>query len=262
LQPEGGTAASGAQTWNLQPQDVRLQHGDTVRLRFNVSEIRLGGTVPLLVEMNVGDYTYVGYDGGQIVEVFHVVEVPPTGDSGGSGLTIEQVRELLRQVRTLPFVTITPLRVFRGNRAEFELWFHPQQRATSDEGRLDELNVRIFMEAISSDNELAVTQVPIVDEDGVRLVQRFSPIHYRVQVNLDPLFELDNTQPSYARFVFPLDEDNRITTTEGEFDNIRAYMEELNIKLDGSFIRLEETGEEVLVVYVRFDPLLLNRGDF
>jgi hypothetical protein len=258
LRPEGGTTAEGAQTWTLQPINTQLQHGDTVRLRFNVSEIRQGGTVPLLVAMNVGGYTYVGYDGGEVVEVLHVVEVPPTSDGGG-GLTIEQVRELLRQVRTLPFATITPLRVFRRNRAEFELWFHPQQRATSDEGRLDELNVRIYMEAIrESVNELAVTQVPIVEEG----VQRFSPIHYRVQVNLAPLLELGNTQPSYARFVFPLDEGNRITTSDGDFENIRAYMEQLNIKLDGSFIRLEETDEDALVVYVRFDPLLLNRGDF
>jgi hypothetical protein len=248
LQPEGGTAASGAQTWNLQPQDVRLQHGDTVRLRFNMNEIRREGEVPLLVEMNVGDYTYVGYDGGQVVEVFHVVEVPPTSDGGG--LTEEQVRELLRdllqQVRTLPFVTITPLMWNREEQVEYELWFHPAHRAENGEVRFGNVNVRVYMEVPRAG---AAVRVP-VEEIG-----QFGPAHYTVRLNLSPLFNFDTNRPTYARFVFPLDEGNSIVNSEGDFATIREYMERLNIKLDGSYIiSTNDDGneQEALVVYVRF----------
>jgi hypothetical protein len=264
LDPAGDSSDAGAQTWVLRPTATQLQHGDTVRLRFSVSEIRRGGTVPLLVDMNVGDYTYVGYDGVQTVEVFHVVEIPPAGDGGGGGLTIgevrQQVRELLQQVPTLPFVTITSigirsLNLIRSQVAEYELWFHLARRAESGGDLLRDLNVRVYIEVPDA---RTVVSVPIqnIDQEG--------PVHYTVQVSLNPLAEFNARQPTYARFVFPLDQGNRITTSDGDFNNIRAYMENLNITLDGSYIiSIDDEGneQEALVVYVRFDPLLLNRRD-
>jgi hypothetical protein len=95
----------------------------------------------------------------------------------------------------------------------------------------------------------AAVRVP-VEEIG-----QFGPAHYTVRLNLSPLFDLDTNRPTYARFVFPLDEGNSIVNSEGDFATIREYMERLNIKLDGSYIiSTNDDGneQEALVVYVRF----------
>lgn len=94
---------------------------------------------------------------------------------------------------------------------------------------------------------------------GIDNLNQLGGHHFNVRVNLERLFDFDTNQPTYARFVFPLDEGNSISNREGDFANLREYMEQLNIKFDGYYAVEAETGQDVLVIYVRFDPALLGR---
>lgn len=245
--PFGGSGDTGSQMWVLRPRQAVLQHGDLIRLRFNTDRVLPGRRQSLTAAMRAGQYTFVGYDGAQQIEVVHVVEiaVAPSG-----GISEEQVREIMRQVRTLPFVTITPLRWNRENLADFELWFHPNQVVDSGEAKMDNLNFQVYME---------VPRAGVVVQVRVERLDQFGGHHYNASVNLEPLFNFDTNQPTYARFVFPLDEGNIISNSEGEFANLREYMEKLNVKFDGYYVIEAETGQEVLVIYVRFDQALLGR---
>lgn len=257
LLPTGGSSVAGSQMWGLRPRQVVLQRGDFVRLRFNADQIQLQGDrgQPLSAALRAGQYTFVGYDeSSSLIEVVYAVEVPV---AGGGGISEEQVRDIIRQVRTLPLVTITPIQWNdEENLADFELWFHPQQRAVYGKIGIDNLNLRVYMETVTeAADTVGIIPVPIEGEGPSRI----HPILYRIQVRVESEPGIILTQPAYARFVFPIDEGNSISNSEGEFETLRQYMNDLNIKLDGSYIFLEETGEEALVVYVRFDPLLLRQ---
>ena len=255
--PFGGNGDSGSSMWVLRPRQIGLQRGDIVRLRFSTDQVLVGGAQLLTEAMHAGQYTFVGYDGVQQIETFHVVEIPV---APGGGISEEQVRELLRQVRTLPFVTITPLGWNRENQANFELWVHPNQFADEGEANLRDLTFRVYIE---------IPQTPPVDGGaggggavvpvGIDDLNQFGGHHFNVRVNLERLFDFDTNQPTYVRFVFPLDEGNFISNREGDFANLREYMERLNIKFDGYYAVEAETGQDVLMIYVRFDQALLDR---
>lgn len=242
----GGGGTEGATLWILRPRQAVLQDGDQVRLRFDTAQIRVRGQQPLTTAMRQGQYTFVGYDGDRQIAAFHAIEIPTVT---GGGISEEQVRELIRQVRTLPLATITPTNWNRENLADFELWFHPEQFVDQGEAKISDLNFRVYMEAPQAGQ---VVPVEIVNVD------QFGGYHFNVQVNIERLFNFDNPRPTYARFVFPLDEGNIISNREGDFPTLREYMTKFDTKFDGYYAFEEETGREVLVIYVRFDPLILD----
>jgi hypothetical protein len=241
------TAVNGAlNQWELRPSQVILRNGDQVLLTFASDQLQLPNGQSLTEAMRQGNYRYVDDDGAGQISAFYSVEIAPEAD----GISAEEVNEIVRRVRTLPLVTITPTSWNRTNVAQFELWFHPHQQADQGDSRMGEPNFRVYMEVIQTGQ---VVPVSITD------LSRLGPYHFNALVDFSDLFEFGQRLPTYARFVFPIDNGNSIETREGTFASLREYMDRLNIKFDGYFVREEVSGEEVLVIYVRFEPFLLGQ---
>lgn len=232
--------------WSLRPRRAELQDGDQLLLRFAADQIELRGGQSLTAAMRSAQFAYLGYDGIQQITAAHVVAIPA---APGEGISEEQVREIIRELRTLPLLTVTPLGWVEAS-ALFELWFHPSQIASSGVAGMTDVNFRVYMENPRSGT---VVETPINQLDQV------GGYHFRTEVDLRPLFETGIEAPLYARFVFPLDRGNTITIGNRRFATLRDYMTELNIKLDGyslTDVAGEQERQEVVVVYVRLHPLL------
>src|SRR5690606_12524304 len=83
----------------------------------------------------------------------YIVDIPPrSGPPPDGGLTEEQVLELIGRVKTLPFVTITPiLRPFEEpsnglDALTCELWFHLDEDLFTYEAAVRELPFQILAE--------------------------------------------------------------------------------------------------------------------
>jgi len=241
--------AGPAHTWRLTPSRVQLADGELLTLRFDANLIRVGSADgPTLTEfMRSQRLTFVGYDGDHHIEAYHFVNVPPPAPEPEPGLTLEQVLELLRTLRTLPLVTISPVASEPEKFVDYELWFHLDLLADGYEGALEELNLTIYAEIFE---DIFPMPFEIIDRPkrNVYVVRVFA-----AEADVD-LFG----QHSYLRFAFPLDVGNLIKSAEGSFGSLREYIKAQQVKFEGYFVTIKETGEEALVVYSRLQQTRLG----
>ncbi|MAS32883.1 MAG: hypothetical protein CL610_02675 [Anaerolineaceae bacterium] len=237
MAPAAGGANQPTEQWILRPRQAFLQDGDLIELIIDANLLQLSERMTVFEAMQRGQYTYVGHDGTGMIETFGVVDIPPTATGG---LTEEEVRKMLDQVRTLSFATITEVERLDDFLLRCELWFHPDVIVDQPLARLQEPNFRVYMEAPEAGE---IVQVEVQD------LTRIGFNHFIALIDGSRLANLDKV-PTYARFVFPLDEGNVIETRNGAF-NLREYMQRFNIKFDGYFVNEQERREEALVIYVR-----------
>lgn len=234
----------------------RLADGHMVEIRFQTDRVRLGERT--LTEMlRSADQAYLGYDGETTLTVYYIVDAPPQEREEPGGISEEEARELIDRevdaVRTVPFVTITPLRRDRETAsATYELWFHldfiiDEQQVPGVEvnglANLSENTLGIFSEV-----EGRLVEIPLADvaQPGP------APNIYRVTVQSEEITALQ-----YVRFVFAIDPVNEEQLTVGS-ESLRDFIDAHNVKFDGYYANYVVARDDqpietpAIVVYVRW----------
>lgn len=263
--PADETGADGNHLiWSLRQQGrgQPLADGQLLELRFNTDQIRIGSRT-LTEVLHAEPYAYLGYDGAQTLTAYYIVDETAAVQTGG--ITEAEVRKIVEErfnaIRTVPFVTITATDMETTGMVFYELWFHPDlvyaEGKMPEVGLLENLNeetLRIYTEI--DDQRLAPVDIRSLDRTRGNL--------YRVFVDARALRERfgPNADISlrYVRFVFLLDSDLKLETSEGGF-SIMDYMREASIKFDGFFSRYTlPNGDEhpVIVSYARL-PIEMER---
>jgi hypothetical protein len=148
--------------------------------------------------------------------------------------TLSDVLNQLLNLSTQPLVTITPATTWQEV-PSFELWFHLNPDAETNKVFIQDTPVvKVFAEQ-SGDNDATLAMDCPVVRTGQRNV-------FSVKPNLDAWKKAG--QPSYLRFVFPLDE-QKVAVDPKKTVSLREYSTQGPIKFEGY------NGKDAIIVYVR-----------
>lgn len=229
--------------------DPKPEDGMLLTFRFDATKVTAGGSTPA-GQMVEQQFAYLDYDGAQTITARYVVSLPQAVQEPGGGLTEQEVLDLIGKVKTLPFVTITPL-IDSFQRSEqgldalaCDLWFHLDQDPTQYVAAVKELTFEILSEVKGKLFRLVPTLKQVernLFEAGLRLENGFEQGQY-----------------TFMRFLFPLDKifivvesDNPAAAWNG---TLREYIKQFNVKFDGYF----GDGSPFLVAYVRTPVFRVN----
>ena len=255
--PADTTGANGNHMiWSMRPpgRESPLEDGQLLEIRFNTDQVRLGNRT-LTQVLQDEDYGYLGYDGENTLTVYYIVDAPQVAQQPQpGGLTEAEVQAMIDAVRTVPFVTITPVAFETPDMITYELWFHMDVQFTPGgipevgllEG-LSEENFRVYVELPGE--RLGRVEVQNIDQERGNI--------YTLFADGSKLAEEYGEEPGvglrYLRFVFLLKSDLKITTRAGTF-TIPEYMDNFDIKFEGYFSEYalpEGDAQNVIVSYVR-----------
>lgn len=223
--------------WQLKLNRAELKDGDVLSFRFDTDQLSFPETGQTLTEwMKAENVHLIGYDGEHHIHAIHLMEAFP--EQQPTGLSKDEVSEMIDAVRTLPLVTITTRRYrTQPPSLECELWFHVDMQPDVYEGEVEEPRVRLFLEAGERRLFEANTEI-----------EKVRPNLFRLIATHEAIAEIPE-QLYYARFVFPLN-GIQIKNADGTFDNLHTFMKKYTIKFDGYYMRLREDGE-ALILYER-----------
>jgi len=224
-----------------------LQHGDLLTFEFDPLHINYGleeGSPKLAEAIKTNGLNFLGYDGQKIRQYF-IVEADT-----------RRVREAVRSLRTVPFVTITPLGLTNdqaGNQL-FELWFHldaqfADNRAWMPVNKTNQLpGLSVFAERPGP------TEIEPIRISALEAVGDYRKV-FHVQTASDNL--LYPASLRYLRFVFDLS--NVVVKVGDDKDAplvpIYWYMRENTLQFEGYWLEPGRSASErnpgSVVVYVR-----------
>ena len=229
--------------------DPKPEDGMLLTFQFDATKIAAGGSTPA-GQMVAQQFAYLDYDGAQTITARYVVSLPQVTQEPGGGLTEKDVLELIGRVKTLPFVTVTPLiesfqRTEQGLDAlNCDLWFHLDPDPAQYVATVRELTFEILSEI----NGKLFRLIPTLKQ-----VQRNL---FEASIRMENGFE--QGQYTFMRFLFPLDKifisvdsDNPAAAWSG---TLLEYIKQYNVKFEGYF----GDGSPYLVSYVRTPVFRVN----
>lgn len=263
---KGGTALSvtaepknGNQVFSHFKLPGTVQNTDLLIVHIDTTNMTIDGDL-LSQLMSDNQYTVVGYDGSQYVDLPCVVDAikPYTDrdviyvlDKELPGRLNARINEFEQKINldgllTLPFATITPSLVTLApaekgfTQLQFEVWLHTslQVSAYSEILSLDTTNVELFAERAGVTTSISFD------------ISTLSGYNNTFQVSVNPNLP-DKPTPqdldfTHLRFVFLIEK----ITAKPSGDSLKKIIQHNNIKFEGNYISSSK-GEDAIVVYVR-----------
>jgi hypothetical protein len=211
-------AANGATysfLWNFSAAETRLTDQDLLTFSFDTDRIQVGtddaNARTLTSIIREQQLAFVGYDDEtHTITAFYEVNVP---------------QQVVQNRPPLPFVTLTPLTVSRGQELKVELWFHldldPVEETAGIDGELNPETFKVFAELRKPVKleELKVTSPQLIQHNV------FSALLSWPRGNISP-------DALHLRFVFS--PEMKLTNSQGGTFSLGEYIANNSITFEGS----------------------------
>jgi hypothetical protein len=247
--------------WQALFTEGSLNHGDLLTFEFDPHNILYGleEDAPTLAKV-IEDkgLNFLGYDGHKIRQHFMVVRPQ-------IAISDNRIHAGVRTLKTVPFVTITPGRIYGGTEEDgtirrqqvFELWFHLDIEPDRNRGRFVLPENRLPITAITvkaeqlANRETATNMLDVPVDTVTRLSDTLNI--YWVWTRVAPNDDLN--QRVYLRFIFDLNGLVVRQTAQGTGTPIHEYMLRNHLNFEGYWLdnasEPTENNPGKVIVYVR-----------